>query len=300
MTPLTAPSASKTYDGTALTNDSVEVTGDGFASGEGATYSVTGTRTLVGTSLNTFTYTLNGRAKEENYDISTVYGKLEVLNREAAYEVTVRANSGEYLYDGTEKGNLQDHVAVFDLPIEEYDLQQCADSVMRVYAEYFWATEKYDRIAFHFTSGFLAEYEKWRDGDRGSVVGNNVSWIKSKSPDSSYECFVKYLKSVFCYAGTLSMERESDPTTLAKLKVGDVFIYGGSPGHVVMVADVCENEQGKKAFLLAQGYMPAQEFHLLKNLLHEEDPWYYEEEVTYPFHTPEYTFQEGSLRSLKY
>ena len=67
-----------------------------------------------------------------------------------------------------------------------------------------------------------------------------------------------------------------------------------------MVADVCENEKGEKAFLLAQGYMPAQEFHLLKNDRHPEDPWYYEEEVTYPFSTPEYTFDEGSMRSLNY
>ena len=205
-----------------------------------------------------------------------------------------------HLYDGTEKGTQTDHVAVFDLPIEEYDLQQCADSVMRVYAEYFWATEQYDRIQFHFTNGFLAEYSKWRDGSRVTVNGNNVSWIKSKSKDTSYDCFVRYLRTVFCYAGTMSMESESEPTTLAKLKAGDVFLYGGSPGHVVMVVDVCEDEQGKKAFLLAQGYMPAQEFHLLKNDRHPEDPWYYEEEVTYPFQTPEYTFDEGSLRRLKY
>lgn len=210
------------------------------------------------------------------------------------------AGAKVHLYDGTEKGNQRAHVAVFDLPIENYDLQQCADSVMRVYAEYFWSTGQHDRIQFHFTNGFLAEYAKWRDGSRITVNGNNVSWIKSKSKDDSYDCFVRYLRTIFCYAGTLSMEKESQPTTLFQLKVGDVFLYGGSPGHVVMVADVCENEQGKKAFLLAQGYMPAQEFHLLKNELHEEDPWYYEEEVTYPFSTPEYTFQEGSLRSLDY
>ncbi len=210
------------------------------------------------------------------------------------------AGSKVHLYDGSEKGSQRAHVAVFDLPIEEYDLQQCADSVMRIYAEYFWATEQYDRIKFHFTNGFLAEYGKWRDGNRVSVHGNNVSWIKSKSRDDSYECFTKYLKTIFIYAGTLSMEKESEATTLSKLKAGDVFLYGGSPGHVVMVADVCENEKGEKAFLLAQGYMPAQEFHLLKNDRHPEDPWYYEEEVTYPFSTPEYTFDEGSLRSLNY
>ena len=67
-----------------------------------------------------------------------------------------------------------------------------------------------------------------------------------------------------------------------------------------MVVDVCENEAGKKAFLLAQGYMPAQEFHLLKNPLHDTDPWYYEEEIEYPLQTPGYVFEEGSLKRLKY
>ena len=205
-----------------------------------------------------------------------------------------------HLYDGSEKNTQNDHVAVFDLPLENYDLQQCADSVMRIYAEYYWATQQYDKIKFHFTNGFLAEYGKWRDGNRISVNGNNVSWIKQKSKDTSYECFVRYLRTVFCYAGTLSMERESQPTTLSAIKPGDVFLYGASPGHVVMIVDVCENEMGQKAFLLAQGYMPAQEFHLLKNNDHPEDPWYYESEVTYPFQTPEYLFQEGSLRKLDY
>ena len=59
-------------------------------------------------------------------------------------------------------------------------------------------------------------------------------------------------------------------------------------------------QEGKKAFLLAQGYMSAQEFHLLKNDLHPSDPWYYEDEIRFPFEMPEYTFNEGSMRSLKY
>lgn len=238
--------------------------------------------------------------------VMTPAGYERVQVEEGSFEEYLRqyplkpAGAKVHLYDGTEKGNQSAHVAVFDLPIEDYDLQQCADSVMRMYAEYFWATEQYDRIKFHFTNGFLVEYSKWRDGNRITVNGNNVSWIKSKSKDTSYECFVRYLRTIFCYAGTLSMEKESEPTVTPLLKAGDVFLYGGSPGHVVMVVDVCENEDGKKAFLLAQGYMPAQEFHLLKNDRHPEDPWYYQEEIKYPFSTPEYTFQEGSMRSLKY
>ena len=204
------------------------------------------------------------------------------------------------LYDKREKGNQSAHVAVLKLPLEQEDLQQCADSVMRVYAEYFYHEKKYDQIAFHFTNGFLAEYTKWQQGYRIAVNGNQVTWVKQKGYDDSYETFQSYLRMVFSYAGTLSMEQEARAITPKELRVGDVFLHGGSPGHVVMVLDICENERGEKAFLLGQGYMPAQEFHILKNPMHEEDPWYYETELSYPLTTPEYTFEEGSLKRLSY
>lgn len=204
------------------------------------------------------------------------------------------------LYDGTEKGNQRAHAAVFELPIENEDLQQCADSIMRVYAEYFWESDQQERIAFHFVNGFNAEYTRWRDGERIQVNGNEVSWVQTTSYDDSYETFKKYLRYVFSYAGTLSMDGETNPISLNELRVGDVFLKGGSPGHVVMVVDLCENAEGRRAFLLAQGYMPAQEFHVLKNPLHENDPWYYVDEVEFPFWTPEYTFEAGSLRRPVY
>lgn len=204
------------------------------------------------------------------------------------------------LYNGKKKGNQSAHAAVFELPIEEENLQQCADSIMRVYAEYFYQTGQTERIAFRFSNGFLAEYEKWRQGSRIKVDGNDVYWVNTASYDDSYKSFQSYLRMVFAYAGTQSMMSESYEVSAEDLAVGDVFLKGGSPGHVVMVVDVCQKENGKKAFLLAQGYMPAQEFHVLKNPEHKEDPWYYEEELAYPFHTPEYTFEEGSLRRLRY
>lgn len=204
------------------------------------------------------------------------------------------------LYNGKKKYSQNHHASVFQLPIENEDLQQCADSVMRVYAEYFWNTGQQERIGFHFVNGFYAEYAKWRQGYRIQVNGNEVSWSASASYDDSYESFQKYLRMVFSYAGTLSMAAESEAVSLSEIRCGDVFLKGGSPGHAVMLADICENAQGRKAFLLAQGYMPAQEFHILINPRHENDPWYYEEEVSYPFFTPEYTFDEGSLQRPGY
>lgn len=204
------------------------------------------------------------------------------------------------LYNGEEKGNQSAHAAVFKLPIENEDLQQCADSIMRMYAEYFWKTGQKERIRFHFVDGFLAEYTKWRDGYRIQAGNNSSSWVKSAAYNDSYSNFKKFMRIVFAYAGTLSMEEEAKKISLVKLKIGDIFIKGASPGHVVMAVDVCENEEGKKAFLLAQGYMPAQEFQLLKNPLHEEDLWYYEKEIGDTFQTPEYSFEKGSLRRLPY
>ena len=96
------------------------------------------------------------------------------------------------------------------------------------------------------------------------------------------------------------MEKESRPVDISEIQVGDIFIKGGSLGHVVMVADICENEAGEKAFLLAQGFMPAQSFHIIKNPTHSEDPWYYEGEIKYPLRTQNYTFDEGSLKRLDY
>lgn len=205
------------------------------------------------------------------------------------------------LYNGNKKGNQNAHIAVFSLPIENENLQQCADSVMRVFAEFYWSKGEYDKIAFCFTDGFLCEYTKWREGYRVSF-DNGTKWVKSASYDDSYENFKKYLRIVFSYAGTQSMERyESEEISLSELNVGDVLLKGGSPGHIVMVVDVCKNQEGKKAFLLAQGYMPAQEFHIIKNPLHEDDPWYYEDEMIFPLKTAEYTFDnEEMLRRLSY
>ena len=76
---LTSGSAEKEYDGTALTNNTV--TAEGFVNGEGATYTVTGTQTEVGSSENKFNYTLNSNTKAGNYNITTQCGTLTVTEK---------------------------------------------------------------------------------------------------------------------------------------------------------------------------------------------------------------------------
>ena len=101
---LTSATDSKVYDGTALTRNQqtdVTVSGDGFVTGEGATYNITGTQTLVGSSSNAFTYTLNSGTLAENYNISKTEGTLTVT-KSGAITLTCPSGTGiEKIYDGT-------------------------------------------------------------------------------------------------------------------------------------------------------------------------------------------------------
>ncbi len=111
---LTSGSASKVYDKTALTNDTVTVSGDGFAKDEGATYKVTGSRTKVGTSKNTFTYELKSNTTASNYNIEVKFGELKVTAQDGEVVVTITGRSDTVEYDGNEKS-----VSGYDVSITE-------------------------------------------------------------------------------------------------------------------------------------------------------------------------------------
>ena len=111
---LTSGSASKVYDKTALTNDTVTVSGEGFAKDEGATYKVTGSRTKVGTSKNTFTYELKSNTKASNYNIEVKFGELKVTAQDGEVVVTITGHSDSVEYDGNEKS-----VSGYDVTITE-------------------------------------------------------------------------------------------------------------------------------------------------------------------------------------
>lgn len=157
--------------------------------------------------------------------------------------------------------------AVVDMSIGSQDLQQCADAVMRLRAEYLFRKQDYHAISFNFTSGFKCDFEHYANGYRYS----NDRWVLKSKKDHSYASFMRYMTLVFSYAGTLSLQKELKPVaTAAGLQVGDVFIRGGSPGHCFIVVDVAEDASHKKIFLLAQSFMPAQNIQVLQN----DTPWF--------------------------
>jgi len=200
-------------------------------------------------------------------------------------------------FDGTIKSNRNVYEGVVDLPIGKQDLHQCADAVMRLRADYFYSQKQYDKIHFNFTNGFRADFSKWAAGYRIAIKGNKTSWVKTAKPSDSYQTYWKYLETVFMYAGTASLEKELKSINVLDIKIGDVFIKGGFPGHAVIVVDVAVNpKNNQKIMLLAQSYMPAQEIQILKNPNNVSlSPWYAVDFGT-SLQTPEWTFSSSQLK----
>jgi len=204
------------------------------------------------------------------------------------------------LFNGSTKPNNDIYDAVVNLDIGRRDLHQCADAVMRLRAEYLWNQKQYDKIHFNFTNGFRVEYSEWMKGQRIAVKGNSAYWSQSTSRSNTYQDFWKYMEIIFSYAGTLSLSKELNSVSIDDLKIGDVFIQGGSPGHAIIVVDIAVNTKtNEKIFLLAQSYMPAQEIQILKNPNDDKiSPWY---SVNFgdKLDTPEWTFYSIDLKRFE-
>ena len=78
---ITSQSATKTYDGSALTRPAVTITGDGFVPGELAKAEATGSITKVGSTPNTIQYTTTGAFNAANYSIALSVGTLTVTEK---------------------------------------------------------------------------------------------------------------------------------------------------------------------------------------------------------------------------
>ena len=205
-------------------------------------------------------------------------------------------NNTVFLYNGMEKDNQRAQFAVVKMDVGTRDLQQCADAVMRLRAEYLLKQNRKDEIHFNFVNGMQVNYTKYAAGYRMRVKGNKTWWYKATNPNSSYRTFRKYMDLIYAFAGTASLVKELKPVPSVKqLEIGDVFIIGGSPGHAVIVVDMAENESGQKIFMIAQSYMPAQEIHVLKNPAFTTSPWYLLKDGEI-LNSPEYSFKSTDLR----
>ena len=80
------------------------------------------------------------------------------------------------LFNGSRKLNQSAQAYILEVPVGKRDLQQCADAVMRLKAEYLFHQKELESIHFNFTSGDKASFTSWSQGYRPSFSGNKVSW----------------------------------------------------------------------------------------------------------------------------
>jgi hypothetical protein len=186
--------------------------------------------------------------------------------------------------------------AVVALDQSHADLQQCADSVIRLHAEWLWSRGRRD-ASYEASSGAPMPFARWMNGERAVAKGTGLAWQKSRvAGGRDHDAYRAWLDDVFAYANTVSLARTSKSVMPADLRAGDFFIHPGWPGHVVLVLDVARDTQGHAAVLLGQGYMPAQSFHLMRPS--RESPWFRldpEAPVTTPFWRE---FEWSELRRL--
>ena len=203
-------------------------------------------------------------------------------------------------YDGSNYFNQSGHIGVLDISVPSNGLQQCADALIRIRSEYLWSKNQKGNIGFNFTSGHYCSWKDYAEGHRPKVNGSKVTFSKTASPDSSKENFYNYLNLIYMYSGTLSLYAELPKVSSIKdLTIGDMLIKGGSPGHVVMIADIIQNQKGDRRFLLLQGNTPAQSVHVLKNLDDTSiSPWY-ELKLDKRIDIPGYTFYNSKFVRFK-
>lgn len=209
-----------------------------------------------------------------------------------------KKNKPVYLYDGKLKSNQDVHYGVLNIDIGKDDLIQCADAAIKMRADYLFDKNRFAEINFIATSGDKLSFESWLKGTRWKAQGNKlVSYTTIRKVTNIKADYNAFMKLVYSYCGTYSLSNQlKQVSDISLLQAGDIFIKGGFPGHAVTVMAVAENGRGKKIFLLSQGYMPAQDIHVLKNYADPNlSPWYALSDI-YPLYTPEWQFNNGSLK----
>ena len=170
---LTSGSAERVYNGEALTKKEVTAStgeNEGFVKGQGAAYNVTGSQTDVGTSDNTFTYTLNEGTKANNYSIEVAFGTLKVTPVTEEVIVTITGRTDEMPYDSKEHSVFGYDVTVSnelydpkkDMQFNGIDEDMTAKGIdagtypMKLTAEAFTnISDNFSKVTFVVTDGYV-------------------------------------------------------------------------------------------------------------------------------------------------
>lgn len=207
----------------------------------------------------------------------------------------LKADKTVRYFIGRVKGDQSGVYAVLGTRTGERDLQQCADAVIRLRAEYLLWSGRLNDIEFHSTSMQKMNFLRWCNGERFSLSNNKlVPYNTTTVSEPGKQSLDRWLDFVFVYAGTISLPKELKAKTGTSSPVpGDVIVESGSPGHAMIVVDVVVNDKNERRYLLAQSYMPAQDMHIVNNKSNGEcNPWYKTGPASNGLTTADWKFKE--------
>lgn len=163
--------------------------------------------------------------------------------------------------------------AVVAIDVGKHDLQQCADSVIRMHAEWLYGKGRRD-LQYVAANGFKMSFASYVAGERLAFDGKKLASKKIASPvEPTHQAFRSWLDEVFGWANTGSLSHTAKEISVSELRAGDFVVLPGVPfGHAVLILDVAKNDKGKRVLLLGQGYMPAQSFQVLRPS--EKEVWF--------------------------
>ena len=158
-------------------------------------------------------------------------------------------------------------VSVIDLDVGSQDLQQCMDTIIRLRGEWHWWKGTADAVKFRYAGGLYFGFADWRAGLRPEKVGGRTRLEPKAAAASGRKSFEKYLRFMFAMTGTAHNNTEQ-PVSAATLAPGDFFIEPSPSaavlGHALIVLDVARDAKGVLRAVIAQGYTPARDLHVLK------------------------------------
>ena len=178
-----------------------------------------------------------------------------------------RGNAGLVLYDGRPIVDDGGAAGVVDIDVGSSDLQQCADAVMRLRAEYLYAHKLPGLIGFDLFDGQRYRFLAYVEGTTPIIAGNGIAWQNGRPEDASHASLRRWLDIVYGFASTRSLARELRPVgRFADAAIGDVLVRPGAPGHAVLIVDMANDPaSGRRLVILAESSMPARSVRITRN-----------------------------------
>jgi Domain of unknown function (4846) len=207
------------------------------------------------------------------------------------------AGTAVVLHDGRPLLDQSIIAAVIDIDAGTSDLQQCADAVMRLRAEFLYSRGLLGAIGFDLVNSERYPFSAYSRGATPRQDGAEIALASEKPRGAGHGDLRRYLDLLFGFASTRSLARELQPVPrLREAEIGDVFIRPGQPGHAMIIADMALNASGQRLVLLVQGSMPARGIYVLNNTRHPELGAWFEIADGQPLVTPGYEFRPDELR----